>query len=330
MKRLHPYLALMLIPLLVFAIGCSKDEVITGPPSGSDEAQLMLNYLESNGDYLNTSAPSIVSAADVRTTQLTAPNTQYLIDMRSVTDFYAGRIEGAVNVPMNDLLNHVKSINAASYDRIVIICYSGQTAGYGAMALRMMGYSNVYSLKWGMSSWDSTFASSAWLSHLANAQAAQFVTTSTPKNDAGSLPVLSTDKTTGAAILEARIQRCLLDGFSTATIDNGTLFSAPDDYYIVNYWSETDYATGHIPGAVQYTPKADLKSSTYLKTLPTSKPIVVYCYTGQTSAFVTMYLRALGYNALTLLYGANAMNYDAMPGTKFTAGEIKGYPYVIG
>ena len=79
MKRFQSYFILLLVPLLVFAIGCSDDEV-TGTTESINEAQVLVDYLEANGDYLNTSAPSIVSAADVRTTQLTAPTTQYLID----------------------------------------------------------------------------------------------------------------------------------------------------------------------------------------------------------------------------------------------------------
>jgi rhodanese-related sulfurtransferase len=68
-----------------------------------------------------------------------------------------------------------------------------------------------------------------------------------------------------------------------------------------------------------------------MKTLPTNQTIVVYCYTGQTSSFVAAYLRLLGYDAKSLSFGANAMIYDTMPGTKFVpATEIKGYPYATG
>jgi hypothetical protein len=39
---------------------------------------------------------------------------------------------------------------------------------------------------------------------------------------------------------------------------------------------------------------------------------VVYCYTGQTSAFTAAYLRILGYNAKSLLFGTNGMIYNEM------------------
>jgi rhodanese-related sulfurtransferase len=193
-----------------------------------------------------------------------------------------------------------------------------------------MGYSNAYSLKWGMCSWDSVFAQNRWLANMQNTRTAQLVTTATAKNAAGSLPTLSTGKTTGAEILEARVNALLTEGFTPASISNSVVFSNLTGYYIVNYWPATEYNAGHVPGAVQYTPKSDLKLSTNLKTLPTSTPVVVYCYTGQTSASVAFILRTLGYDARSMLYGANTMFYDVMPGTKFAASQIMGYPFVTG
>jgi rhodanese-related sulfurtransferase len=67
-----------------------------------------------------------------------------------------------------------------------------------------------------------------------------------------------------------------------------------------------------------------------LKTLPTNKPIAVYCYTGQTSAYLSAYLRLLGYDAKSILYGGNAMIYDLMVAksmTVFSSTQIMGYDY---
>jgi rhodanese-related sulfurtransferase len=63
----------------------------------------------------------------------------------------------------------------------------------------------------------------------------------------------------------------------------------------------------------QYTPSLSLKSDELLNTLPTDKAIVVYCWTGQTSAQVTAYLRILGYDAYSMLYGVNGCSYTALP-----------------
>ena len=100
-----------------------------------------------------------------------------------------------------------------------------------------------------------------------------------------------------------------------------TVFGNLDGYYIVNYWSATDYSWNHIPGAIQYTPKAAMKFDADLKTLPTDETVVVYCYTGQTSAHMAAYLKVLGYEAKSLVYGVNGMSYTNMPGTRFVAAD---------
>ncbi|MBK7630402.1 MAG: rhodanese-like domain-containing protein [Ignavibacteriales bacterium] len=111
-------------------------------------------------------------------------------------------------------------------------------------------------------------------------------------------------------------------------MDRTALYANRSNYYIVNYWSEADYTIGHIEGAIQYTPKVAFKLANDLKTLPTDKIIVVYCYTGQTSSFMATYLRALGYDAKSLSYGANNLFYDTMPGTKWVDTECKNFPVV--
>ena len=161
----------------------------------------------------------------------------------------------------------------------------------------------------------------------------QFVTTDFPKAALGNLPAVSTGKTTGAEILKVRIDSILAAGYSKCSIDAATVFTNLSQYYIVNYWQAADYsAIGHIPGAVQYTPKADLKLAAFLKTLPTNKTIVVYCYTGQTSANVATILRVMGYDAKRLAFGTHGMIWQRMKDASKThynnAVDCKNFDYV--
>ncbi|RLD92338.1 MAG: hypothetical protein DRJ13_16695 [Bacteroidetes bacterium] len=84
----------------------------------------------------------------------------------------------------------------------------------------------------------------------------------------------------------------------------------------------------HIDGAIQYTPKVDIAMDAALKTLPTDKTIVVYCYTGQGSANLTAYLRLVGYDAKSLKYGTNAMIHDDMTKSKWSPETPMEYDYV--
>jgi rhodanese-related sulfurtransferase len=168
-------------------------------------------------------------------------------------------------------------------------------------------------MKWGMSAWHSDFAADWWDAKISNARATEFTDTPASKGPEGSLPEISTGATTGEEILKARVAKVLADGFDPVKVTSQQVFDNPDNYYIVNYWSEAHYSDpGHIPGAIQYTPKETIKLAADLKTLPTDKTVVVYCYTGQTSAFLCAYLRILGYDAKSLVYGTNGMIYDLM------------------
>lgn len=323
---------MLVLPFLFIYTGCSKDDNPTEPEQKINEAQVLVEYLEANGDYLNTSNPAIISAADTRALQLSNPSKLLVIDIRSAADFTSkGYIEGAKQVDLKNLVEYMKTANSANYEKVVIACYSGQTAGYATALLRLLGYSNVFSLKFGMSSWNSDVANS-WTPNIGN-NYTSFVTTSTAKAAKGELPILSTGKTTGKEILEERIKALLAtaDPFGDAKIAWNTVTGNISNYYIVNYWSAAHYSLGHINGAIQYEPKVDLKFAANLKTLPTNKEIVVYCYTGQTSASTAAILRVLGYNAKSLLFGVNIMNYDWMGTqgmTQWKTTEAKQYPFV--
>ncbi|MFC2132966.1 rhodanese-like domain-containing protein, partial [Bacteroidota bacterium] len=309
MKKFR-FITLIMISAFLVVTSCEKDAAVK-------ESEVLAEYLESTDsplmkDYVNTELPSIIGATEVKT--LNEAGQAYVIDIRPADVFASGHIPGAYNVALADLLTHVQTADFTGIAKIVVTCYTGQSAGYGVTLLRLMGYDNVYSLKWGMCSWHDDFAGK-WYTAIStgNAFATQFTSVVTEKGAEVNMPELTTGMETGQEILEVRVDDLLVDGYSVAAVSSQTVFDNLDDYYIVNYWPADRYADpGHIPGAIQYTPKADMKSDTYLKTLPTDKPIVVYCYTGQASSFLTAYLRLLGYDAKSLLYGANSMIYDIM------------------
>lgn len=321
----------MLVILLstLFIVSCNKDEdkVI--------ESQVLAEYLESTSsplgkDYVNTDMPSIIAASELKT--LNEAGQVYIMDIRSADDFNNGHIANAVNVALADVVNHIKTVDMASYTKVAIVCYTGQTSGFATSILRLLGYDKVFSLKWGMCSWHVDFAG-RWQDNIGNTYATQFSSTAVDKGPAGEMPNLTTGYETGQEILDARVSAILTQGYSPATVTAQVVFDNLSNYYIVNYWPADQYADpGHIPGAMQYTPKQSMKLSADLKTLPADKPIVVYCYTGQTSSFLAAYLRLLGYDAKSLLYGANSMIYQKMVDknmTVFKDTEIMGYEYVV-
>ena len=307
------YYLMLIIPLFFFYTGCSDDT--TDPPVTVNEAEVLVEYLEANGNPVTTFA-AMVKATDVNTNILEG-GSWAIIDIRG--DAYdAGHIEGAVKVASTDVLEYYEANNLETKEKVVIVCFSGQTAAWVNGLLRTVGKTNTFDLKWGMCSWNPA-TSGSWTStdNVNNSRFAEFVTVSTDKAAEGNLPTLTTGKTAAADILRARVEDVFEEGFAGAKVSSDGVYGALSDYYIANYWVETDYSWGHIDGAMQYTPKDGFTSGADLKTLPTDKTVAVYCYTGQTSAHVAAYLRVLGYDAVSILFGVNGMAYDEMPGTKF-------------
>jgi rhodanese-related sulfurtransferase len=320
--------SLLVVLILLTSVGCTDNVTETEPTI--NESEILVKFLEgTDGGFINNNAPALIKALDVMV-NITTGKDQYIIDIRKEADYNNGHIQGAVNVAINNIVSHYEENNLESKEVVVITCYSGQGAGYATTLLRLLGYSNVKDLLWGMCSWNNT-TSSYWTSSINNSRASQFKTTNNPKAVVSELPKLNTTKSSGENILRSRIEEMLsaTDPLGDVKISSDAVYSNLDNYYIVNYWSVTDYNLGHIEGAIQYTPKTSLLLDKDLATLPTDKKIVIYCYTGHTSAHIAAYLRVLGYDAETIVFGVNGMAYDNMPGTKFNPDtEIHDYDLV--
>jgi rhodanese-related sulfurtransferase len=329
--KLKSLLYLIILLFIVGLTGCDDDS--TSPDPVVNETEVILNFLENelNFPYGNF----VATAENIRTTLLASPNSQYIVDIRSAADFATGHINGAVQVNFTDLYNHITGVNTSSYERVVLVCYSGQSAAYAAALLRAAGYANVFSMKWGMSGWHEDFAG-PWLNNRSNARATQFVNTPAPaKPPKGELPEITTGFSEAVDIIDARVAELFTAGYTPATINHSSLYQNLSGYRIINFWPNNLYLSlGHIEGALNYPPDTDpWKSENDLMTLSTEVPNVIYCYTGQTSSYLAGYLRLLGYDARSLLYGGNAMIFDVMrnSGTANTfipEAEIKNYDYV--
>lgn len=270
-----------------------------------DEAQILVEYLESVDSPIDVAAPGMAKYTTAAALQAMLPNDAYVIDIRSEDDYNAGHIQNAVWVDQKMVISHLQGTSTGDKE-VVIACYTGQTAAFVTSLVNLAGF-EASSLKFGMSGWNVSLDKIA-----ANSKNTYDpVTTVTEKDAEGNLPVLKTGYETGPEILDARIAEVNNLGFADAVaITSDKVFANLDDYYIVNYWPSTDYDLGHIDGAIQYTPNVDILSTEALKTLPTDKTVVVYCYSGQTSAFTAAYLKVLGYDAKSLKFGVNGFATD--------------------
>ncbi len=78
-----------------------------------------------------------------------------IIDVRSPEEFSAGHVEGAINVPADQLNTQVAAI--AKDAAIVTVCnFGGQRSCNAAEQLRAMGYENAAPLRGGTKGWRET------------------------------------------------------------------------------------------------------------------------------------------------------------------------------
>jgi rhodanese-related sulfurtransferase len=324
----------------IFLSGCLKDNPIETLKDMQDSAELLV-YFETNGDYINSTSkmPSFVKASEVYSNL----NKYLILDIRSKEKFRDGHIEGAINIEMKDLFDFVSRMSDSLYQKIVIVSSTGQSASYATSLLRLAGFDKVYSLQWGMASWNLQFANE-WYRLVKNSfLVGRYTFQNYPKPGYSELPKVELGNGTTPELVKARVKKLLEEGFEKVRIDideimktynnqNGTL-----SYFVICYAPTRLYNirdNGHPPTSVRYQPYEDLKSTTYLQTLPPDKPIAVYEDTGEISAYVVAYLKMLGYNAYSINLGANGMiGEDQSTGTRIIrlkSSDIMNYPFVTG
>ena len=299
----------------------------------NDEAQKLLKYLEESGDYVNSrNFPSLIKAAAV---YKELDGKIKIIDLRDPASFAKGHIKGAVQVEFSKIPDFfTNTIKPFELDKIVIVCNSGQYSSYATSLLRLMGYGNVYAMRWGMSGWNKDFAKETWLSAVSDKMEGKLETTENVRATPADFPLLNTGKSTGEEIMQARFNELFAAGYADAFITAEKVFELPADYYTINFERKDKYDAGHIPGAVRYKTNGTLGIVAEMQSIPTNREVAVYCGTGHNSGFVTAYLRLFGYNAKTVLYGNNAFMHSKMLRDKtllswlpFTESEIENYPY---
>ncbi len=350
MKSVSEILLFITLMLSAMFSGCLKDKIT--PPSEfslNDSAKLLF-FLEDGRDYFNSSLmPSLVNADEVDSNL----QNYLLLDIRSSEEFAAGHIAGAQNKQHSELISYLESTNSSQFQKVVIISGNGQSSSFYVCLLQLYGFENIFSLNYGMASWNMFFAGQ-WLDAIDTKDLSRFTADIVSKPDYTPLPEVDLGEGSLSDAAHSRIREILNTDYEDnltgsrgiATIDFSYLVSAEISlqYYIICYnfgplYKDFISGIGHPAGAVRYTPPpsgTDLSSASYLQTIPSQKKIAIYSTDGQLSAFAAAYLRVLGYDAQSILFGANNIFYDrlaAAPGLNteaFSESKIRDYPYVTG
>jgi rhodanese-related sulfurtransferase len=304
------------------------------PVTIGNETTLLLKDLKENGDYVNSKLyPSIIKASIVNES---LGKNILIVDLRSPSEFAGGHIKGALNKKFEEVPSYFETgIKPFQYDKIIMVSDDGQISSYTTCLLRLMGYGNVYSMRWGMSAWNKEYAQEGWLKGVSGKYEAKLENTVNERPSLARMPDLKTGLVTGPEIGTARFHKLFSEGTANVLITPDEVFSDPQKYYIINLDRKDKYEDGHIPGSVRYKPEGTLGYTDEMASIPFDKPVVVYCATGHNSGFATAYLRLLGYDAHTLKYGNNGFMYDKMVKQRtalswlpFTTAEVNNFEVV--
>ncbi len=337
----------IVLPIFIGVIftTCIEDNVVITEASGSTVTEKILQQIEANDNYITSDDfPALVSAEDLQA------NSQLytIIDVRDQNEFLSGHIPGSVNISNVQLFDYVTERRNSN---IVLVSLTGQEASYYTALFRIYGIENVYALKFGFAVWNNDF-SSIWLETAKNlSQSGGTDNAEHQKNNRTNLPTLldeETDKSV-STIFQERIKFLITQGFNDNDLELATnntvsfqnLFLVPEKYIICSgenslYFME---GNGHIAESILYislpTIQSNLKSISFLQTLPTDKPILIYSYSGQISAMFSGYLSTIGYDARSILFGNHNIFYSLMDSVidrefqflVFKESEIKNFDY---
>ena len=323
MEKLMKYFMAILMVSAVVLAGCSKsddeEEPTTPAPS---KYSVLKDYMVANNLDVDVVIADWITTADAINGKGT--DAYHIIDIRQEADYNAGHIEGAIPSTLGGILDAADGATKP----IIVVCYTGQTAGHATIALRLSGYADAKVLKWGMSGWNKEF-SGPWNGNVGDAADgnANWIAPPgniTPNAEFGEPVLPELTATDGAGILAERVSYLLENGFSG--IANGDVLADPASYFINNYWALTDVEHyGHISGAYRIQPFTLAANND--ANLNPAMPVVTYCWTGQTSSMMTAYLTVLGYDAKSLKFGVNSMIYSTLEGHKWSE-PTTDYPYV--
>ena len=289
----------VLLAALVTTFGCAREETpapapapAAPAPAPEPPAEPVLDAETVLMDAAKTYFPQVAQSNNMIPSQDVMDNLDafFIIDIRSAEDFEAGHIPGSYHSAWGQVGNIMEKIPRNR--PVVVACYSGQTSGQTVAALRMAGFDNAQSLFYGM--------------NLGFRDRAGFEAEGTGMNAAADLSNVSSPRNAEEEIVwdavKAYFGRIGTEG--NRLLPNQDLYDAlqtnPNAFTVVDIRRKDDFDAGHIEFS-QHSAWADFGN--VIDTLPANRPVVVACYSGQTSGQTVGILRVLGMDAYSLFYG---------------------------
>ena len=227
----------------------------------------------------------------------------FMVDVRQPDEFAGGFIEGAVNIPLRELAQHLDALPAMD-EPVVVICGSGFRSAIGMSTLQMLGYENALSMAGGMNAW--------------TAAELPVVTEPAAEMAAGEMPDLDADL---LAAVDDYLMNVLPEGWGVIKTDGLLEVLVEEPPFLLDVRQPEEFEGGAIEDAVNI-PLRELGDN--LGELPTDQPIVAICGSGHRSTIAMTALQLLGYEVKSLAGGMDAYNAAMAPSFDL-AGELAAY-----
>lgn len=194
-----------------------------------------------------------------------------LIDVRETSEYEAGHIPGAINVPLRTLTANLDKF--PTDQPVFVYCASGHRAGTALSALRVLGYDNVKAFSPGWKGWSG---------------ANEEVSMEAVAGDTFEVPVF--DQATFEAVdgFVSNIPEGWLSIGTAEKLDEAIAAGA----VLVDVREPSEYADGAIPNALSIPIRTIGEN---LGDIPMDAPVVVYCASGFRAALSMSALQIMGY-----------------------------------
>lgn len=270
--RKFAYLLLVLTLVLPLAL-----------PFGAALAQESTAVLDALQAYNENLPPGFgnIQVADLSVEILENPDL-VLIDVRQPDDYAEAHIEGAINIPITELTDHLDLLPNQDAD-IVVYCGSGHRSVLGMVSLNLLGYDNALSMLGGLKSLEEGLIPLV-------TEPTDVVAGETPAFDAAVFEAVD-------AYIESIPQ-----GFGTISADDLNVALVENAPVMIDVRTEPEVANGMIEGA-QFITLSDFLTAQAEWPQDLTAPVVVYDSDGHRSAMAMVAMQMLGYEDVKSLGG---------------------------
>jgi len=247
---------------------------IVAPEPVLDMTEALTGYFASLPETFNAMRVDDLKA------EMEANTEMVLLDVRTTDEFAEGFIPNAINIPLNELTDHLDMLPNLDAN-IVVYCGSGHRSAMVMMVLNMLGYTNVRSLLSGYGAW---------------AAGENPTTTEVVMVEPGVAPAF--DEAVFAIADE--FIKGIPQGYWTVRPADLSVELAENPPVLIDVRTPDEYANGYIAGAV-HIPLPELMAR--LAEIPTDVPVVLYDNPTHRSTMAVVALRLLGYENVRVLAG---------------------------